>query len=329
VKQVLLTACLPGTICLLSFGLAGPPEQDDVPPPKVSIKAEKAKTMAPGKSAPKVESMKAAAGKAGGKQPSKTPVADLLKAAGDLLGNAAEGVFGAPRQERAVPAVRVAPQAPQAFVVQIEQQYAPRVRQLYKSELHLMRLVCQPTREQFEKIREAVDANSKADIKKYVAAVAEQRQGRFVGNAGRVDARHQVASSIAGAVKTVLSPEQVARYEEELKQRDAARRRVILLNLVAAVDRRLVLTEEQRDKLSDILDRNWAESWDQLQLLMQGGQYFPQMPDDKIVPILTETQRNVWRKIPKGNVHFGGTELDWLQGIDMADEVWTEPASKK
>jgi hypothetical protein len=323
-RQTLLTACLPGAICLLSFGIALSPDQDEVPPAKASApKAEKAKAMAQGKSAPGVERMKAAPGKAGGKTASKTPVADLLKAAGELLGNAAEAAFPAARP---APAVRA---APQAFVMQVEQQYAPRIRQLYKSELHLMRLVCQPNREQFDKIKAAVDAGSKADIKKYVAAVAEQRQGRFRGNAGRLDARYQVGSSIAAVVKTVLSPEQAARYEEELKQRDAARRRVVLLNLVCAIDRRLVLTEEQRDKLSDILDKNWHESWSHLQMLMMRGQYFPQLPDDKILPVLTETQKTVWRKIPKGNVSFGGSELDWLQGIEMADEVWTEPANKK
>jgi hypothetical protein len=109
----------------------------------------------------------------------------------------------------------------------------------------------------------------------------------------------------------------------------------VLLNLVAKVDRVLILTAEQRDQLTEVLQTNWNDAWNQLQMLMYGEQYFPLMPDAKILPLLTATQKAVWRGIPKGQVHFG-FDLGMMHGIDVGEEEWgaeakepTKPAEKK
>src|SRR5262249_3985684 len=44
---------------------------------------------------------------------------------------------------------------------QFDQQYGPRIRQVYRSELHLMRMACQPTREQYDKISAAGEEDLK------------------------------------------------------------------------------------------------------------------------------------------------------------------------
>jgi hypothetical protein len=137
-----------------------------------------------------------------------------------------------------------------------------------------------------------------------------------------------VASRFVKLVSTHVSPEKAAAYQKELDLRDAARRRVARLNLVAAVDKRLLLSAEQRDKLDELLEKNWQSSWNQLQILMQDGQYFPPMPDEKILPLLTESQKSVWRAIQKGNV-FWGFELNMFQGIEIEDEVWPDEGNKK
>jgi len=317
-----MLVCLAGAIWLLSFGFAGPFNQaPDIPPGKA--KAEKAKSDAPlvkaqAKLEKVVEKKKPAPVKAKAKVESKTPVADLLNAV-------VEGVIGDVANV-AVGAARMAPAA--AMVQQVEQQYAARFRQLYRSEMHFMRIVCQPTRQQYEKILAAGDPEVKASIKKFALMTAEQRQGRFRADAPQPDSRKLIARAITNLVKVHLSSEQAARYEKELDERDVARRRVVLLNLLSGIDKKVVLTAEQRDKLQEILDKNWHDSWNQTQLLMQGGQFFPVMPDDKILPVLTDTQKNVWRKVQKGNVFFG-SDLDMFQGIEMEDEVWSEPGAKK
>jgi hypothetical protein len=222
---------------------------------------------------------------------------------------------------------------PVPFIKQFEQQWGPQFRQLHRVELHLMRVACQPTKPQYEKIA----ADSEPALKEIMRKCAESMQGpRAVGGglgAGQhMDPRTQLAEAIAKSVRTALSAEQAARYQKELDQRAAARKRVILRNLVAKVDKLLVLTNEQRTQLEAILEKHWNESWNQTQLFMYGGGQFPAfMPEEQIVSILTDAQKSVWRGLPKGNIYFG-VNLDFFPGIDVEDEVWDGaplPAEKK
>src|SRR5262249_30238374 len=165
----------------------------------------------------------------------------------------------------------------------------------------------QPTKEQYDKIAADGEAALKATIKKF----AGNMRGGIVGiAANESDPREPIVEALAKSVRATLAPEQAARYQKELDQRASARKRVILLNLVAKVDKVLVLTPEQRDKLVKILENKWPESWNQTQMLQVltwgGSEYFPQrMPDAEILPILTENQKTVWRGIPKVDVRFG------------------------
>jgi hypothetical protein len=212
-----------------------------------------------------------------------------------------------------------------AVVQQFEQQFAGQFRQLYRTELHFMRVVCQPTKEQYDKIAADGEAALKATIKKF----AGNMRGGIVGiAANESDPREPIVEGLAKSVRATLAPEQAARYQKELDQRASARKRVILLNLVAKVDKVLVLTTEQRDKLVKILENKWPESWNQTQMLQVltwgGSEHFAQkMPDGEILPILTENQKTVWRGIPKEDVRFG-FDIGFLQGIEIGDEVWDE-----
>src|SRR5439155_14546295 len=111
--------------------------------------------------------------------------------------------------------------------------------------------------------------------------------------------------AVAGAVRETLPPEQAARYQKELDQRATARKHAILLNLIGMLDNALFLTTEQREQLFEILKNNWQDSWNQSQWFTLAGQYYPPMPDAKIVPILTEPQKDIWRGLSKGNIRFG------------------------
>lgn len=199
-------------------------------------------------------------------------------------------------------------------VQMFEQQYGAQFQILYKTELHFMRSVCQPTKEQYDKIAADAEPALKATIKKYASIM------RGIP-AQESDPRTPIADGIVKAVRRTLSPEQAARYQQELDQRAAARKRAVVLNLVVKIDKILVLTPEQRIKLGEILEKNWNESWSQRQWLTFSAQYFPPMPDARILPVLTVMQRNVWRGIQKGVVRFG-FDLGIVQGIELEDEKW-------
>jgi hypothetical protein len=59
-----------------------------------------------------------------------------------------------------------------------------------------------------------------------------------------------------------------------------------------------------------------------------GGPYFPAMPDAKILPILSDAQRDVWRGLPKPTVRFG-VSLPSNAAGDIGDEVWDDQPPKK
>jgi hypothetical protein len=183
-------------------------------------------------------------------------------------------------------------------------------------------MVCRPTKEQFEKIAADGEPVLEATIKKFVSNMR-----RPVDNQ-QSDPRQVITEAVAKSVQSALSPEQVARYQKELDQRALARKRVWVLSLVRMVDKALVLTPDQRDKLSKVLEKSWKDSWTHTQILMYGDRYFPSMPDAEIIPILTDNQKTVWSGIPKGNVNFG-FNMGPFQ-MDIGDEVWEEkrPAEK-
>jgi hypothetical protein len=209
-----------------------------------------------------------------------------------------------------------------AQIRQFEQQFSGSFRQWYKRELHFMRMVCRPTKEQFEKIAADGEPALKATIRMFVSNMRRPVDNR------QSDPRQVIAEAVAKSVQLTLSPEQVARYQKELDQRALARKRVWVLSLVRMIDKVLVLTPEQREKLSKILEKSWKDSWNHTQILMYGDQYFPSMPDAEIVPILTDNQKTVWSALPKGNVNFGLNMGPFF--LDIGDEVWEEkrPAEK-
>lgn len=127
------------------------------------------------------------------------------------------------------------------------------------------------------------------------------------------------------SVQATLSAEQTARYRKELDQRAAARKRVAILHVLAKLDEKLALTAEQRGKLSDTLGENWNGSWSLAHIQMYGEHYFPQLPNNKVLPILNETQKTVWNGIQKiSNISIGANALQIIQQVEIEDEVWDD-----
>ena len=87
------------------------------------------------------------------------------------------------------------------FVQQIEQQYGPQLRQLHKAELHFMRIVCQPTREQFGKIAADGEPAIKAAMKKFAENMMPQKRVRHVASQP-FDPRQSLAEALVAATGT-------------------------------------------------------------------------------------------------------------------------------
>ena len=98
---------------------------------------------------------------------------------------------------------------------------------------------------------------------------------------------------------------------------------MVIDNLVAKLDGDLVLTAEQRDKLVKALAANWKDAWGQsLQMLQNLDSFFPNIPDQVVAPILSENQKEVWRRIPRNQNVFWGFSFG---GMMMENDPLDDP----
>jgi hypothetical protein len=206
-------------------------------------------------------------------------------------------------------------------------QFEPAFKRLYVSELHFMRMSSRATRPQYEKIAEECKPALTTAIKNFAKAMQEQMNPGNAMSREPGDPRRTISDELVKSVKKNLSAEQAANYQKELDQRHAARKKAIVLNLLFKIDQILFLTQEQRDSLQNVLTNNWNSSWHQMQWLEMEGGYLPPMPDSKITPLLTQTQRKVWSGVQKGNIFFGFDEV--VDGGFAVDESWEDRPAEK
>ncbi|MFM9964745.1 MAG: hypothetical protein ACKV2Q_26360 [Planctomycetaceae bacterium] len=210
----------------------------------------------------------------------------------------------------------------------LEQQFLQQFRNLAKSELNFVRVVCQPNVEQSKKIKAASDVGLKTAVKKFAEIQKKLQQGIRAGEQPQwPDPRKLMADVLLKSVKETLSADQAKRYEEELAKRAAARKRVALLNLIAKLDKDLVLTADQRGKLSEALTANWKDAWcQQLETFMYGDTYLPVLPDAQVLPVLTDRQKQIWNALPKQqNQIWGWAGGGFVQAMEVEDAA-VEPA---
>jgi hypothetical protein len=211
----------------------------------------------------------------------------------------------------------------------------PQFVRIQKTELHFMRMVCQPSRQQFEKIAADSLPALKAAAQKFAGANPNAMGGVMIVQAGigrnnedQSDPQKLVAEVVAKSVRKVLSAEQANRYDKELAERMEDSKHGDVLASVVKMDKLLQLTADQRDEFVKLLDAKWKYSANRLQLLNMGDQWFPAMPNEEINQVLSELQKQVWSGLQNRNVNFAfGVAMDNQQQPDI-EEVWDEPAQK-
>ena len=232
---------------------------------------------------------------------------------GDLIG----GLFGGRAAPRAAVAV-----VDKNALKQFEARYGRHFDQIIKTELHFIRLVCQPTRQQYDALAADGKLIRTKVLKKF--AMVQQGMNRGIHSPSDNDTRKPVSEGLLQSAKRHLSPDQVGKYESELAERNAAHKDVAVLVTAAKLDERLVLNTEQRSQITRVLGENWNKSWGSVQTMMYGSQYFPNIPDQKITPLLTARQKTVLRTINQQNGVFFGFNVGMNQGIVIPDETWED-----
>jgi hypothetical protein len=103
---------------------------------------------------------------------------------------------------------------------------------------------------------------------------------------------HEAVDSV---MKKDLTPDQFARYRDEVEKRDAFQKQAAIRYLVDAIDRDVYLSDEQRLKLAESLSSHWDPGWKtSLEYLLYANRFFPAGIDPYVTPLLDPTQKRIW-----------------------------------
>jgi hypothetical protein len=191
------------------------------------------------------------------------------------------------------------------------------LKHLINAELSFVKRVCNPTDEQMT----ALVAAAKDSLGELAKIVVDQlprvnQLGRnpemFVGpNNERmaVNPFKKVREHVGKLLQPLVSAEQYSQYIAEAKTRDEYERDAVVENLVEMLDRKLVLSRDQQIRLKYVLiDDEDLIDLHTLRTYSSNAQYLPQLPDNLIIPILTEIQKQLWSSLSRVSIQQSITE---------------------
>ena len=220
----------------------------------------------------------------------------------------------------------------------IQQQFRGQFEPILKVELSFANRVCKLS----DKQRLNLITKGNAWLAKFIQEFAKnggqpQMVGAFIagGRQQTADPRESIQAGVEKIVKAELPKEQAEIYVEESKKRAEFAKKVAVDNLVARIDKELILSPEQREKLTQSLTEHWDKNWaPQLEMFMHGMDTWPNVPDQWIRPHLTAAQHVAWGRLNKnhGHVFFNGMngqdqvidDIDLKEGQEKPDEVAKE-----
>jgi hypothetical protein len=166
-------------------------------------------------------------------------------------------------------------------------------RPLLRAELIFVRHVCSLDQEQFRRL----SRDAELVLKHVVSGIANDWiNQRKIALGSDLDGGKRLQDGLTALMKKTLSEPQWSRYAAELEKRHAGRKPIAIRYLVAAIDRELYLSEDQRATLAELLSAHWNEGWDiYLDYMLQGNALYPADVDSVVRPILNEVQRKLWQ----------------------------------
>ncbi len=213
------------------------------------------------------------------------------------------------------------------------QQMTTQGRPLIRAEVLFVRKVCQPGIDQLRTInREAT-----AVLKDVATQIAEARgrprmrnvaQGKIMP-APMPDANKLLRDGLAAVMKKDLTPRQWADYQAEVEKRSESQKKHGVAYLVDALDRELVLSDQQRAAIAESLAAHWDDSWViSLDYALYGNRFFPIGIDPYVTNQLSDNQKKVWQSVQRvgGFWNFGTQMSAFTNDGDALEEELGEPA---
>jgi hypothetical protein len=226
---------------------------------------------------------------------------------------------------------RVAAQPAAAALDAQAAQYVQQFRPMFRAEYYFIRNTCCLNTDQRKQLARMGETAVKAAARSFVEAQQKMMRGGWRPGSEYPDPRKLVEQELSRVMGPLLTHDQESRYKAELEKRAASRKQVVIDNLVAKLDGDLVLTSDQRTRLVEALSANWKDAWGRsLEMLMNIDSFFPSIPDQVVTPILTDNQREVWRRIPRNqNVFWGFSFGGVIRENDPLDDPELAEARKE
>ena len=214
----------------------------------------------------------------------------------------------------------------------LEQQMRAQLEPMLKAELSF----ANRTAELNDDERRKLIADSKKWFEEFIGPFVKkqdpnQRQMMLQGGNGiwfggqapnRDDPRKSIQTGVAKVISDTLPKEKQDKFKEECRKREEFVRLTTVDNLVARVDEKVILSADQRNKVSDALIKHWDDSSPpQLEAFAISSTIWPGIPDQWVLPELTESQRAVISRINRtsGRVFFGG--MGFGMGGEVIDDI--------
>ncbi|WP_164100677.1 hypothetical protein [Candidatus Laterigemmans baculatus] len=185
------------------------------------------------------------------------------------------------------------------------------VRPLLAVELGLIRRVCQPTPAQKKQIAAAADECLDALNMIAVLNQGEQGGGSEIVAVTRNGVQltelplTRIEREMAKALRPILSPEQHAAYVDETIKRAESRRQSVVSVAVLLIDQQLILTDEQRERITARLLDEWQEAAAvPIEMYISNPQHFPDLPGSVMRSELDPEQMVVWVSLKKTRFPF-------------------------
>jgi hypothetical protein len=201
-------------------------------------------------------------------------------------------------------------------VIQMERQYRPRFEQMLQTELAFIRRTCDLDKTQREAVANAGKQCVSSVLRQCAITMQKMNNGVPMAQVSKLNARKLLREQLAIAVTKSVRPEQLKQFRRESDERDASWKRAVVHYVVAKLDRRLVLSAEQREKMTLAFTKNYSDEWEQFfPLWLQNDEYMPSFLESQVTPLLDQNQKNVWQGIQKIGGYWSGDM--GLSGLDM------------
>lgn len=181
------------------------------------------------------------------------------------------------------------------------------IRPRIKAQMLFLRKTANLTDEQFQVISECGEHEVTMALRRYFLRTMQPVfENQVVDERGEVCLISVTAASMSLPVlihetlvtfaKSQITDSQLQQYEIELAARQAHRKRVTILNVVARLDADLLLLPEQRVQFTKLMESEWQDSWgESLSALMPDTDFVPALPDANVLAILKDYQQAIWK----------------------------------